>query len=144
MREIIDRMRNLLLPADVVDLKSMLEEIREYTAINFAGFQDIKMLTQEWPLGVSKSIQGNDTMLVEKCNSRISLVTRIPAAHMFPIHWHDMEETVLVIKGQMTDSLVDVGTISEGEKLVYKPHIKHRPANASLDEDCIVFVTFKI
>lgn len=144
MKQIVDKMKNLLLPADVVDLKSMLEDIREYTAINFAGFQDIKMLTQEWPLGVSKSIQGNDTMLVEKCNSRISLVTRIPAGHMFPIHWHDMEETVLVIKGKMTDSLVDVGTISEGEKLVYKPHIKHRPANASLEKDCIVFVTFKI
>jgi len=145
MKSLMKKIRSAFsMPNEVDELESTLEEIRAFTRIGFAGFQDIRTLTKHWPVGVAKSIQGSDTMLVEKSDTSIKLISRIPVGHSFPIHWHDLPETCEVLAGQMDDVIEPIKMLKKGDSYTYAPYVKHQPRNASTKDNCIVLVTFKI
>lgn len=142
-RMIWRKIRSFFEDEEVKIMQHMLKELKEITPVGWTGFQNIAEAAKEWPIGISKNLQGNDTMLLEKKPGYFLFFTMIPPGHYFPIHWHNMSERCIVVRGSLYDDVVLLeAPIRAGQEITYKPLQKHRPCNASETESCLMLVEF--
>lgn len=135
--------RLLVYDKEVRNLEDTLSELKRLTMVGFTGYQDIRSVVKDWPVGLSKSLQGNDTILIKKEDNCFQFVTIITPDSGFPVHHHDVEETVEVLKGELHDLIINTGTLRRGDTYEYPKGKPHMPYNKSMDKDCILLVTFR-
>jgi hypothetical protein len=125
--------------------KKVLEKIHEIKGIldlNFKDMLSFEWLYSNWNEDETKMIGDVKITSAIRRNNHLRFITEMPPGSSLRKHWHNCQERVLVLSGQLTDEEIPGKVWKEDDVYQIPAYAKHSPKNSLPHKTTVLQVDF--